>query len=213
MYEYIEPYPTYDKILELFMSNPNHRLDEGDIYAKFEPDKQASVRSAMVSLEEMKFIKKDSPSGNWFILLDEGSSTYNKGGFSAYLDRERTADELKQKIDSSILETHNSIRETNQSVKDTNTAAKKLYDETLPENFRSQNITTYISIGVGIVSLLFIGLSTYFQATDKTAIEVQKLKQEVTETQKKLQSIESSIREVNSSIQKTKVDTIFVKLK
>jgi hypothetical protein len=84
VYDYIEPYPTYDKILALFMANQAHRLDEGDIYSKFEPDVKAGVRSAMASLEEKKCIRKDSSMGNWFILLDEGSSIYNGGGFRGY---------------------------------------------------------------------------------------------------------------------------------
>ena len=124
----------------------------------------------------------------------------------AELVERRLEKERQKKVDDSLLE-------TNQSVKNTNTSTQNLYNVTLPNNFKSQNIATYISIGVGALSLIFIGISTYYQATDKTPKEVQRLKEEVIETQKKLQKIESSIKEVNSSIQKVVTDTILVKKK
>ncbi|MBK6937413.1 MAG: hypothetical protein IPH18_11430 [Chitinophagaceae bacterium] len=93
----------------------------------------------------------------------------------------------------------------------TQTAAQKLYNETIPNNFKSQNKATNISIGVGFISLIFIAFSTYYQATDKTPKQLQSLKDTIIETQKKMQSIESSLREINSSIQKSKTDTVFVK--
>lgn len=106
-----------------------------------------------------------------------------------------------------------SIIETNKSVKETNKSIQNLYDKVIPNNFTSQNKTTYISIGVAIVSLIFIGLSTYFQAIDKTGTEVQTLTEKLKETQQKLQDIQSSLKEINSSIQTKKIDTIYVKTK
>lgn len=128
------------------------------------------------------------------------------GGFREVFKIEERKNSFEEQLRKSTLDTNTSVEDTNKSI-------KNLYDKVLPDNFKSQDIATYISIGVGVISLIFIGLSTYYQATDKTATEVQTLKETIVETQQKLQTIQSSLKEINSSIQTKKIDTVFVKTK
>jgi hypothetical protein len=213
MYEYTEPYPTYDKILGLFMANPHHRLDEGDVYSKFEEDKKPGVRSAMASLEEKKCIRKDSPMGNWFILLDEGSSIYNSGGFRGHLERQKIAYEIKEQLDAATLKMADSVIKTNNSVEATNKSFQNLNNVTLPANFTAQEKFSSRSLWLAFLSVVFIGVTAYLQYQDKTSQRVEELKQEVKETSKTLKELQLSLKEVNYSIQKIKTDTIFVKQK
>ncbi|MGK2862614.1 MAG: hypothetical protein ACSLE0_11820 [Chitinophagaceae bacterium] len=213
MYEYIEPYPTYDKILELFMTNQAHRLDEGYIYSKFDQEKQVGIRSALASLEEKKCIRKDSPTGNWFILLDEGSSIYNSGSFRGYLERQKISYEIKEQLDAATLKMADSVVKTNDSVETTNNSVRNLNDIILPANFTAQEKFSNRSLWLAFFSVVFIGVTAYLQYQDKTAQRVEELKREVKETSKTLKELQSSLKEVNSSIQKIKTDTVFVKQK
>lgn len=201
MYDYTELYHNCDKILDYIVGRGG-RITRSDLNSILPKDSFTHV--ALQHLIEDKCIKEFPDGSRNYDIITNGTRIQGNGGYKEEFNRLRLSDELKSTINQSILD-------TNTSVKDTNTAAQKLYNETLPNSLKSQNTATNISIGVGIVSLIFIGLSTYYQATDRTPIEVQKLKEEVKETQKKLQTIQSSLEGINSSIQTTKIDTVFVK--
>jgi hypothetical protein len=193
--------------------NPLNYADVGNfLRTKYSNEKIGTIKSAL-SILKTEDIIQERKSDYSFNNLPDDISLIEDGVYMVKLSEKGRYTVEGKRIRDEATAVNQSVIDTNNSVKDTNTATQKLYNEILPNNFKSQKTATNISIGVGILSLIFIGLSTYYQATDKTAKEVQTLKDTITETQKKLQTIESSLREINSSIQKVTTDTILVKQK
>lgn len=194
--EYTEPLITADKILDMLTreGSPGYVM-AGNLYPVFGGKQNKYINQALSRLVEVdKYVDKRGT--DHYYLSGTGQDFVNQGKYKGLCEREKERISKLSEKEKLEIDQLKSIIATNKSVQ---------------ENFKSQNITTYISIGVGVLSLIFIGLSTYYQATDRTPTEVQKLKEEVKETQKKLQTIQSSLEGINSSIQTTKIDTVFVK--
>lgn len=195
--EYIEPLITADKIVDLFDPESRVSISHSDIYRSIGKKGDTNTFQALKRLKEDGNFD-NSPDGSHLQFNGKTLAFISSGKYKGLCEREQIRISnlsAKEKLEEESIK---SVIATNEAVQ---------------ENFTSQKITTYISIGVGALSLIFIGLSTYYQANDKTPKEVQKLKEEVIETQKKLQSLQSSLKEINSSIRKPKTDTVFVKQK
>lgn len=111
--------------------------------------------------------------------------------------------ELKQQ--DLIEKQTNSIIETNTSVKTTNRA--------IVNNLGFQKCSQIWSIALAGLSTIFI-LATVIQSVlDKTPQHLKDIKTQVQEQSKALKSLETSLKEINSSIQKLKIDSVFLKTK
>lgn len=194
--EYTEPLITADKILDMLTREGSPGYVMGvNLYSELGGKQNKYINQALSRLTEIdKYV--DKRGGDHYYLSGTGQNFVNQGKYKGLCEKIKKE---KATFTAKELLKIEQIKSTIQ----TNTAVQ--------ENFLSQKITNYISIGVGTLSLIFIGFSTYYQANDKTPTEVQKLKEEVIETQKKLQNLQSSLKEINSSIQKSKTDTVFVK--
>jgi cell division protein FtsL len=193
--EYIEPLITADKILDLFDPESRVSISQSDIYRSIGKKGDTNTFQALKRLKEDGYLDFCN---DYFSFNGKTLAFIGSGKYKGLCEREQIRISnlsAKEKLEEESIK---SVIATNEAVQ---------------ENFTSQKITTYISIGVGVLSLIFIGISTYYQANDKTPKEVQKLKEEVIETQKKLQNLQSSLKEINSSIQKPKTDTVFLKQK
>lgn len=194
--EYTEPLITADKILDMLTreGSPGYVMGSS-LYSELGGKQNKSINQALSRLTEIdKYVNYKG--GDHYYLSGTGQNFVNQGKYKGLCEREKERISKLSEKEKLEIDQLKSIIATNKAVQD---------------NFKSQNITNNISIGVGTLSLIFIGLSTYYQATDRTPIEIQKLKEEVKETQKKLQTIQSSLEGINSSIQTTKIDTVFVK--
>lgn len=103
--------------------------------------------------------------------------------------------------DGSLSKTHptfvvtlNKNYELEQSIKKTNDAVQ--------ENYKSQKLTTMISLGLAVVSTAFIILSTIQTASQQTDTELKLMRIEAQQQSKSIQQLESSLYEINLSIQK-----------
>lgn len=166
--------------------------------------KDSTTHVAIQHLIDDKCIKENPNGSSYYDIISNGTRIQGNGGYKEEFNRKRLADELKSRIDKSILDTNDSVKKTNESI-------QTLNDTILPENFKSQDKFGTRSLWLTFISVFFIGVTAYLQYRDKTAQRVEELKQEVKETSKTLKELQSSLKEVNSSIQKIKTDTVFVK--
>lgn len=195
--EYEEPLITCDKVLDLFDPDIRVSISQSDIYRGIGKKGDPITFQALKRLKEDGYLDNRSVDDN-FSFNGKTLGFIGSGKYKGLCDREKIkfAGLLeKERLEASQIK---SVIATNKAVQD---------------NFKSQNITTYISVGVGILSLIFIGASTYYQANEKSATELKLLRQEVIETQKKLQNLQFSLKEINSSIQKKRTDSVYVKQK
>lgn len=100
-----------------------------------------------------------------------------------------------------------------QSSIDTNVSTHKLNDNLLPKSLIAQKKLSKWSLYLAAISIAFIGITAYFQMTDKTAKEVKSLWSEEQKTLKALEDIQTSLKEINSSMKNVTTDTILVRRK
>jgi hypothetical protein len=104
-------------------------------------------------------------------------------------------------VSESVLNTNESVRQTNESV-------TRLYDEVLPDNFRSQDKYSKRSLMLAAISAVFIAVTIGQQFLDTTDQELQGIKLQLQKTEKKLEGIQLYLQEINSSIRKIKADSV-----
>lgn len=196
MHDYVSPYPTYDKILELFMSNPHHRLEDSYIIQQFDIREQNGIRSALASLESEECIKKDSHSGNWYILLANGSSIYNSGGYRGRLDRERIAYDFKNQLDAANLSMSKSVEITNKAIQDNLSFQKKFGNR---------------SLLIGAISAIFILATIILSITDNSKRKLDDIKTELSNIKISIDSNRISLEKINTFLKKSTTDTLLLK--
>lgn len=77
---------------------------------------------------------------------------------------------------------------------------------------RNQIKVNWLTVGIGLMSFIFIGLSVYFEAKDKTDEELKLLRLQLQQQEEKRNKLESSLHEINLSIQSQKNDTAIIKV-
>jgi hypothetical protein len=109
------------------------------------------------------------------------------------------------KANKSSIQANQSMIETNDNVKITNDSVRSLN--------KYQKWILGFSIGIAALTTLFIGLTYREQRKDQSQERLQELVQKEREILKTMQDIQSSLIEINSSIEKLKMDSVSVRLK
>jgi hypothetical protein len=150
MYDYTETYQHCDKILDFIVSRGG-RIMRSDLNEILPKDSKTHV--ALQHLLEDKCIQEYPKGSSYYDIIPNGTRIQGNGGYKEEFNRKRLADELKQKIDQSILDTNDSVDKTNKSVRDTNTIQKWALGGTL---------------FVAIIGAIFQGLTYKLEKTNKT---------------------------------------------
>ena len=104
----------------------------------------------------------------------------------------------QQRIDESIISTNASIEETNRLTQ---------------ESIKFQTNVAKWSLRLTGISILLIGLTAYLQYQDKTDKEVEKLRLQLEKSENNQKEILLSLKEINSSIEKNKIDSVSVRMR
>ena len=120
MFDYIEPYITADKILRVLHEDHVTGVNRIDIENKLRKESDENLNDANLPNKVVSALKQMSMEGfvefgNDHIVysIGKGAQLHHNGGYKKKFERDKNADELKFKIDNSILATNRNVRETN----------------------------------------------------------------------------------------------------
>jgi hypothetical protein len=112
MHDYIEPFPTCDQILKIFVEDQHHRMDQSNIYNSLSGN--TNVRSAFQHLIDEECLVHDPYP--YYLLNGKGAQLYANGGYKALLERLKLADEFKRQLDEANLNMSRSVERTNKAM-------------------------------------------------------------------------------------------------
>jgi hypothetical protein len=206
MYDYVEPLPTSDKILALFVNTEGHRIYENDIYTRI--PNNSHVRAAIKHLIQDNCIQYDPPGTQYYLMIGKGAQLYASGGYKEQLNNDKRKSEIKELLDSSALQTGNSVIATNKSVSDTNNSIIKLNDVTIPRFNKMQKNLTLLTVGIAALSCGAIAFSAYFSSKSITGEQLLQLNTTLQENNRLLDSIRKSQKEIDSSLRLMAKDSV-----
>lgn len=189
MYDYTELYQRCDKILD-YMVNMGGRIMRSDLNGILPKDSTTHV--ALQHLLDDKCIQENPKGSSYYDIISNGTRIQGNGGYKEEFNRLRLADELRNVINQSILDTNTSVKETNKSVRSTNYWIKR---------------TAIIGTVIAFVTLLFIGLD-YYKTTQKTEkIDISPLTNQLKESQRLLDSIRKYQKGIEESLRTLENDS------
>jgi len=116
MKEYTRLFMACDEILSLYNTQNSIRLEESFIHDNISVAARNFTRSAIAHLVEEKCLKHDSNSGNWYLLLGDGSQLYETGGYKESFKRFNLSEEIKNQLDKATLSVSKSVERTNNAM-------------------------------------------------------------------------------------------------
>ncbi len=117
MYDYNELYANCDKILNYLVAH-NGRASRSELTSVIQSN--PTIHSALQHLIDDGCIKEFPEGTRNYDIVNLGTQIQANGGYKEEFNRKRLADEIKNKIDQSIIDTNASVDKTNKSVRDTN---------------------------------------------------------------------------------------------
>jgi hypothetical protein len=158
--------------------------------------------AAFLSCRNKKWVTGDW--GGWVSITDAGKKAM--GILEAIRSKELHEKQIQNQITLSVLD-------TNQSVKSANESTVRLNDNVLPRTFEDQRKFGKTSLGLALISLIFIGLTFWKEYRDKSEQRLLELSQKSDSLRLEMRKIQSSIELVSSSIRSIATDTVLVKKK
>ncbi len=181
-------------LLELFPG-----VDRMDFYrVTFEsPNVERLIKSMvdnkLIEVQRFSIGSGNRTNGVLWIDTEKVNAAITQTGKSAF-DHEKNKGETSRLMESSIL--------TNESVRETNIATIN--------NLKFQKTAQKWTIGLGALSTIFIFSTIIQSALDKTPQHLKNIEKTMQILTKKTEKLDSSLQEINASIETKRIDTVFV---
>lgn len=200
------------EIIKQLDSTLNWLSERNQIYAEHNDVKEAvfnnhpvDVEAILLKLKNDGLIHYGLNIGNTtkFKISIDGYDLIRNGGYKyKYEEDARIQSIATKQIDTAI--------QANESAVKVNLSTEKLNEVVLPKIFLFQTKYGKWSLCLAGLSSLFILVTIYQQVTDKTESEIEKLREVLNNQSSYLKKIESSLQEINFSIQQKKADTVYL---